>query len=83
MSEMIRCDKCKKMMFTDSRSPKGSYCKFAEHYEGGYRTFHLCKKCLQKFWVDFMGDMTLGEFDDNYGAVEEDEPVTGGCGWVD
>lgn len=80
---MIRCDKCKKMMFTDSRSPKGSYCKFTESYEGGYSTFHLCKKCLQKFHVDFMGDMTLGEFDDNYGAVEEDEPVTGGCGWVD
>ena len=69
-------------MFTDSRSPKGAYTKFAEYYEGQYRTFHLCKKCFQKFWVDFMGD-TQEEFDDNYGPVEEDEPVTGGFGWVD
>lgn len=83
MSEMIRCDKCKKMMFTDSRSPKGSYAKFSEEYLGGYSTFHMCKVCLRQFETEFMRFTTPEEYDDMYGPIEEDEPVTGGCGWVD
>ena len=35
MSSMIRCDKCKKMMYADSRSDKGDWCTVRIDYVDG------------------------------------------------
>ncbi len=49
MSEMIRCDKCKKMMFTDSRSPKGVYASVTIYDPLlGTSFVHLCRNCLNE-----------------------------------
>lgn len=69
MSEMIRCDKCKKLMYADSRSPKGSYCSISVDYTDGYSRMHLCKMCYRQFLTEFMRTMTPEEFDDTFGEV--------------
>ena len=54
MSEMIKCDKCNRMMYTDDRSPKGSYCKVTIDGIDGYSILHLCRNCYLDFWA-FLG----------------------------
>ena len=49
MSTMVKCDKCEKLMYTDSREDKGAYIKMtADDPLYGYSTFHLCRKCFDK-----------------------------------
>lgn len=49
MSQMIQCDECKKLMYTDSREDKGAYIKMtADDPMFGFSTFHLCRKCYVK-----------------------------------
>ena len=72
MSSMIKCDKCGKLMYTDSRSGKGAYAKFSQDYIDGYGTFHLCKICFRQFHVEFMRDWTPEEFDDQYGGIDSE-----------
>ena len=71
MSEMIRCDKCKKLMYTDSRSNKGAYCKIGINYTDGYTSLHLCKSCYKQFCTEFIKDYTAKEFDQYFGAESE------------
>ena len=67
MSERIECDKCHKMMWTDSRSDKGAYCKLAITYVNDYSTYHLCATCYRQLMVEFMREWKAEEFDDEYG----------------
>ena len=46
MSNMIQCDGCKKMMYTDSRSEKGDY---REMWIDRSDQYHLCRECYRKF----------------------------------
>lgn len=49
MSTMVKCDKCGKLMFPDSRGDKGAFIKmFADDPFYGYSTFHLCRKCFDR-----------------------------------
>ena len=51
MSMMVRCDKCFKLMHTDSRSEKGAYIKMtADDPLCGYSTFHLCRECFAQLF---------------------------------
>lgn len=67
MSVMIRCDKCKRTMFADSRSSKDEYAKVQTDYIDGYSTYHLCKICFRQFLTEFMGSWTPKEFDEMCG----------------
>lgn len=64
MSEMIQCDKCKRLMYTDSREEeKGAYIKLkADDPLYGYSTCHLCRSCYQKMFPWLNGE-TEGEND--------------------
>lgn len=68
MSTMIRCDKCKKDMYADSRSDKDAYAKLNTDYIDGYSTYHLCKACFRQFLTEFMRAWTPGEFDEMCGV---------------
>lgn len=47
MSTVVICDKCAKLMYTDSREDKGAYIKMtADDPLYGYSVFHLCRKCF-------------------------------------
>lgn len=67
MSEMIRCDKCKKDMYADSRSGRGAYAQLRTTYTDGCSTMHLCKTCYRQFLAEFMRMHTPEEFDEIYG----------------
>lgn len=71
MSEMIRCDKCKKLEYTDSRSDKDAMCEIRISYINGQSCLNLCKNCLRQFYTEFIRDMTPEEFDEEYGAVRD------------
>ena len=45
MSDMIKCDRCGRMMYTDSRSPKGAYWKITADGITGFHVMHLCRNC--------------------------------------
>lgn len=68
MSSMIRCDKCKKMMYDDSRSDKGDWCTMTIDYVDGLSFYHLCKTCYRQFLTEFTRIMTAEEYDDHYGT---------------
>lgn len=68
MSTMIRCSKCKKDMYADSRSDKDAYASLAWNYINGYSSYHLCKTCFRQFITEFMRHMTPEEFDDLFGG---------------
>lgn len=70
MSAMIECDKCHKLMYQDSRTPKGAYCTVGVTDVMGYSIIHLCKTCYRQFRVEFIRDMTPEEFDEYYGEDE-------------
>lgn len=67
MSSAVICDKCKKAMYTDSRSGKDAYAKFKIEYCRDYGEYHLCKSCYRQFCVEFMRGFSQEEFDDEYG----------------
>lgn len=69
MSSAVICDKCKKAMYTDSRSDKDAYSVLKIDYCRGYSEIHLCKICYRQFRVEFVRDYTPEEFDDEYGEV--------------
>lgn len=71
MSEMIQCDKCKKLMYADSRSDRDAYCKINITYVDGYSTIHLCKTCHRQLLTEFFRTLTPEEYDDNFGGAEE------------
>lgn len=48
MSDMIQCDSCKKMFYTDCRSEKGAYVLVKiDDPLCGYSWVHLCRKCYR------------------------------------
>ncbi len=73
MSDMIRCDKCKKMMYADSRSDKGDWCTININYVDGMTTLHLCKNCHRQFLVEFAKLWKPQEYDEQYGSWWENE----------
>ena len=72
MSNMIRCDKCRKLMYADSRSPKRAYGEFSIRYVSE-ETYHLCAVCLKQFYTEFMGIMNLEEFDEEFDVDMQEE----------
>lgn len=71
MSEMVRCDKCKKLMYADSRSEKGAYCSIGIDYTDGYTRLHFCKVCHRQFLTEFARILTPEEYDENFGWEDE------------
>jgi hypothetical protein len=67
MSRMIRCDKCKTLMYADSRSDKGNYCELNINYTDGYSKYHLCKVCHRQLMTEFLRDYTPEEYDEIFG----------------
>ena len=57
MSQMIECDACKKKMYADSRTEKGSY--FDIWVDRSYNC-HLCRTCFKERFGDVFNDV-LGE----------------------
>ena len=68
MSAMIRCDKCMRLMFSDSRSDKGDWCTLRIDYIDGLTTLHLCRSCHRQLLTKFIGCYTPEEYDDEFGA---------------
>ena len=64
---LIRCDKCKKDMYSDSRSDKDAYCEIRIIYTDGNSTLHLCKSCYRQFRTEFVRDYKSEEFDETFG----------------
>ena len=69
VSNMIKCDKCHKMMYSDSRSERGSFCEMQINYTDGLSVFHLCKACHRQLLTEFMRDMKPEDYDDDYGTM--------------
>lgn len=67
MSSMIRCDRCKKLMYGDSRSDKGDYYLISVNVQP---CGHLCKDCFTKFADEFFPylkeEYRLDEEDDHF-----------------
>ena len=57
MSQMIECDACKKKMYADCRTEKGSY--FDIWVDRSYQ-FHLCRTCFKERFGDVCNEV-LGE----------------------
>ena len=70
MSLMVCCDKCKKTMYTDSRSAKDSYACVQTEYVNGYSQLHLCKVCFRQFYTEFLRIMTPEKYDYEFGFEE-------------
>ena len=51
MSNMIKCDGCDALMYTDSRSERDAYHEF--WIDRSY-SYHLCKSCYTKFMNDIL-----------------------------
>lgn len=46
MSDMVQCDSCKQMFYTDSRTEKGAYVLIMiDDPLHGYSRVHFCRKC--------------------------------------
>ena len=75
MSNMILCDKCKKMMYADSRSDKGDYCTVKIDYIDGLSTLHLCKVCHRQFLVNFTRIIKPEEYDEEFGSWWDEEDI--------
>lgn len=73
MSTMIMCDRCKKVMYADSRSNKGAYCSMNIHYTNGMTTLNLFRSCHKKFMIDFMKlYKAQTEYDEDFGEGWDD-----------
>jgi hypothetical protein len=68
MTQMIRCDKCKKLMYADSRSEKGAYAFLQIDYTDGHSSLHLCRICHRQFLTEFIRELTPEEYDDEFGS---------------
>lgn len=68
MAQMIQCDKCKKLMYADSRSEKGDYCHIQIDYVDGHTSLNLCKICHRQFITEFLREITPEEYDDEFGS---------------
>ena len=65
MSEMIKCDRCGKYMYSDSRSDKGDY----HHIRiDGASSYHLCRKCYDQFMKSIL-HMEWNEDEQQYTEV--------------
>lgn len=73
MSSMIQCDKCKKLMYNDSRSSKGDYCMIEIKYVDGLSSIELCKTCHRQFMTEFIREYTPEEYDDIFGSLWQEE----------
>lgn len=73
MSQMIMCNKCKKLMYADSRSEKGAYALLRIDYTDGLSSLHLCRICHRQFWTEFLRELTPEEYDDEFGSWDEGE----------
>ena len=69
MSEMIECDKCKKKMYKDSRSDKGSYCAMMIDHSSGISVYHLCRECHRRLLTEFLEECTEEEYDEEFGEA--------------
>ena len=69
MSKMIMCDKCKKLMYEDSRSERGANCNIKIYYTDGLSNFDLCKSCHRQLLTEFIRSITPEEYDDTFGEV--------------
>ena len=70
MSNAVICDKCKKAMYSDSRSDKDAYASFTIDYCRNQSWMHLCKACYRQFCAEFMRDITPEDFDNEFGGIE-------------
>lgn len=61
MSQMIECDACKKKMYADSRTEKGSY--FVIWVDRSHDC-HLCRTCFKQRLGDVF-EYVLGEGEQN------------------
>ena len=69
MSAMIRCDKCKSLMYADSRSERDAYCSIKIECIDGLSVFHLCKICHRQLLTEFIRCVTPEEYDDEFGKA--------------
>jgi hypothetical protein len=67
MSNIIKCDSCGKLMYSDSRSDKGDYHEIWIDHSNGY---HLCRDCFDK---KFMRDIFHLYWSKEYGDYVERE----------
>ena len=72
MSQRIQCDKCKKLMYADSRSPSGSYWHINIEGKDGFSTYHLCSVCYRQLLTEFLRVITPEEYDEEIGSVDND-----------
>lgn len=55
MSQMIQCDGCKRLMYSDSRSEKGDYCEvWVDRYTDSASQYHLCRDCHKAFMENIL-----------------------------
>lgn len=66
MSSMIQCDSCKSLMFSDSRSEKGSY---HEIWMDRQSQYHLCRVCFDAMMRNIF-HMRYDEDEQQYVEIE-------------
>lgn len=54
MSMMVMCDRCKKVMYADSRNDKGDYASIQLTHGNELIYFHLCSECHDALRTQFM-----------------------------
>ncbi len=69
MSSAVICDKCKKTMYTDSRSDKDAYAELKIDYCRDFSVIHLCKICYRQLLTEFIRSWKPEEFDETYGEI--------------
>ena len=68
---MIVCNACKKAMYEDSRTEKGSYFDlWVDHSHNA----HLCRECFKKRLGDIFG-YVLGEEEEEEETVDQDNYI--------
>ena len=70
MSNMVQCDKCHEVMYSDNRSEKDAYAVVKIEYVDGYSHFHLCKSCYRQLRVEFMRNISAEDFYETFGDRE-------------
>ena len=66
MSEMIKCDKCHAIFYSDSRGEHDDYCTLKIDYTDGLSFYHLCKTCHRQLLTEFMRVMMPEEYDETF-----------------
>ena len=67
MSKMIKCDRCGKLIYDDSRSDKGAYSSIIMQYTDGTSLINLCAECHMKLLTEFLNLYSVQEFIDTFG----------------